>query len=565
MDCASFRGAAGLLRHTTGADLVTNGEMEGTYSGGVASGWTEYDPSGIGTPSYGGRFTMGTAQACARTFAASGTQPGVTQTISTVAGTWYRLGFWVSTESFEAATRISIGGMLWDVTAPDSGTWTYGEIEFQAAGSTTEIRLLAQSAVSFGDAIYWDDVTCRAVTDWCWDFVQEDEQNSRDWLNEALGDAMMRSVEDSIGRTCARVWWPGRPAIATFGSGAIVEATRRSEDQDWRHRPEVKISRTAVEDEYTGVVVRYGWDARLRKYRGSTWVSCEQESTGQAVVSASGLTVTLASTATVYPSGRWTSRKGVHIAIAGRSVTITDDGYGVPDFVADGVEAGDWFWGCGIQGPVGYPRLSRIASVDGPTTLTLEDSPGDLSRSGQISCFPWLFRVGGAITLPVVEDGPGTEDAEDVEFADVDPELLGVQTVVRSYDRPAIGDVVWRLISDSSDGLGVRDQTRMRGPSRERQSMVRLATRGQVATKIVESKRIQDRETAVALRDALFDYYRRRYVAGLDGDLSELGIEPGDVVDVESADVPGGVMRGEIVGETIRIEECTLGVSVREV
>ena len=92
----------------------------------------------------------------------------------------------------------------------------------------------------------------------------------------------------------------------------------------------------------------------------------------------------------------------------------------------------------------------------------------------------------------------------------------------------------------------------------------RLATFYQHRSKLTEAKRIQDRETAVALRDHVFDYYNRRHLFDTQTNLSTLEREVGDVVTIEHAMVPGGSMRCETVRQEIDVEQGLVRYRLRE-
>ncbi len=139
---------------------------------------------------------------------------------------------------------------------------------------------------------------------------------------------------------------------------------------------------------------------------------------------------------------------------------------------------------------------------------------------------------------------------------------IGVTAGARS--GPAVGDTVIRLYSDSFDGVNSRDQSDTLCSHRERLAMKRLATFDQHKSRLTEAKRIQDRETAVALRDHAFDYYDRRYLFDTQTDLSTLEREVGDVVTLEHAMVPGGSMRCEIVRQVVDAEQGLIRYRLRE-
>ncbi len=113
------------------------------------------------------------------------------------------------------------------------------------------------------------------------------------------------------------------------------------------------------------------------------------------------------------------------------------------------------------------------------------------------------------------------------------------------------------------DGVNSHDQSDTIRNHRERLAMERLATFGQRRSRLIEAKRIQDRETAVALRDHAFDYCDRRQLFGTQMDLSTL---ERDVVTLEHAMVPGGgSMRSEIVRQDVDVAQGPIWYRLREV
>ena len=108
---------------------------------------------------------------------------------------------------------------------------------------------------------------------------------------------------------------------------------------------------------------------------------------------------------------------------------------------------------------------------------------------------------------------------------------------------------MYRLISDSDDGLGTREQTRLVNSDRERWSMQRLATvvQVQVRDEVIEARRIQDQATAAALRDHVFDYHGPPYEGIARTNWRTFGNEVGDVVTIEHDVAPGGSIEEETV------------------
>ncbi|MCC6547623.1 fibronectin type III domain-containing protein, partial [Candidatus Sumerlaeota bacterium] len=112
-----------------GANLSTNGSMEGTYTGGVAPGWTSFTTSG--TPTFGRaslNYHDGTySQYWNRTDTAA-IDGGVRQTITTVAGQAYTISGWMKRQSTFAGTSMRMGYDLSGGTNPTAGSVVYTDI-----------------------------------------------------------------------------------------------------------------------------------------------------------------------------------------------------------------------------------------------------------------------------------------------------------------------------------------------------------------------------------------------------------------------------------------------------
>ena len=240
---------------------------------------------------------------------------------------------------------------------------------------------------------------------------------------------------------------------------------------------------------------------------------------------------------------------------------------GVPAFQTNGVVAGDWafVW----RASLGLPALTRIAAVNSETSITVEDpmwaqAAIDTSLTF-VSCFPHLFIAGGLVFLPIVEAGPGTEHATIIYYLTgagfYDPLHFGDNTGLVS----SAGDPVYRLLSYSNDGAGTADQGRLLDADRERWAMQRLATTGQVRDEVIESQLIRDRETAVALRDHVFDRRGFCWEGVARTSLAQLGSAVGDVVTLEDGLLPAGTLEVELVAQAIRFESGMIEWRWREV
>ena len=562
IDCASFLGALTVWKLPTGDELLTNGEFEST------TGWTQSDPSAKGGHEQ-------TTDKYARYYAArvyrdadGGTTPSWNRAVTTTSGDRYMVGFWYKTDG--SVNSGIEGGVQIDGAVnvlPAAEDYTYRECIFLASGSSTTLYFCAPATWSGDgvDSVYYDEISVRKVTEWQWDHVIDEEIDARSWLDRACPEAKLRIIEDGSGRTAARPYFSLRESADTWDDSVIVTGIRDASGQ-WRSIEPVKVTRTPMSEICTGVEVRYGWDERRQRYLRSTYVSCREESTGQSVASWSQPVdafgeITVADTSDIYPLERWSSGEFTKFDVGTFSISGTSVQIDTAQFVTDGVEAGDWFWWS--VGVASLGILAVIESVDSETTLTLRETSTSSSATQvtrYFSCFPYLFRAGGKVFVPVVSSGVGSEHATIVYTQPVD----FLDPVNLPDSEPEADDVIWKLWSDSHDGASTRDQVETVRANRERLSMKRLAMFDRATTKLIEARRIQDRETAVALRDHTFDYYDRRYLFDTQTDLSTLEREVGDVVTLEHAMVPGDSMRCEIVRQEIDVEQGLIRYRLRE-
>ena len=570
IDCASFRGARKALMYADGTELVTNGSMEGTYTAGVAASWTKYDPDSKGDWASGNQsgYTARYSQSLLRS-ATGGSNPAVYQTLTTTAGQYYRLRFRAKAASAVGAAirfRNSTNNADFDMTL-GTGWQTY-EFVLLAWASTTDVYLYAPGTTA---RVYYDDVSVQKLVEWEWATVVDRPVNARNWYNDALPHAKMRLIRDADGRATARVHDRARPSRETWDGSVLIHSVRSSGSGGWRAVDPIELRRTSDADMRTGVTVRYAYDRHRRVYLGSTWVGAKKEATGQTVVSFGSNILTVVDSSDVYPATGWESRKDQRMATSGtdeKTLTFTDGlgGLNVPAFQTSGVAAGAWAF---IWRPVEELwLLTKVESINSETSITVADpvweqAAGDVTNM-LLSVFPALFIVGGLVFLPMVHDGPGTEQSTQIDVVGAgihDPLHLGSATSL----EPVVGDPVYRLMSYSNDGAGTADQGRLLDADRERWAMQRLATTGQVRDEVIESQLIRDRETAVALRDHVFDRRGFCWEGVARTSLAQLGSAVGDVVTLEDGLLPAGTLEVELVAQAIRFESGMIEWRWREV
>lgn len=559
VDTASFRAARRMLSDPDGTELVTNGCMEafgGSSPTQVATGWTITDPSSKGSFFAGTGYTGGYSQSIQRT-SSGGTDPGAYTSFTTTSGACHRLRFRAKAS---VAATITIE-MKWGSPAGSGGYWT---LSLTTSWQTFDLTFLASTSayvyfrVSTVATVSLDDVSCQKLQEWAWAFPSPEERvNSRDWYNEALPHGRLRLMRDQFGRTSARAIDPFRASAATWGASDVVTDVRPATGGGGFDVVEpLEVQRSSDERCYTGVTVRYAWDEHRKRYLGSTWVGAKKESTGQVVSAVTDIDVaidelTVDDTSDVYPATGWESRGYLRMATSGtdnKTLTFTSDTANAPTFQTSSVAAGSWamIWDAGN----GKQLLTRIASVNSETSITVEDSMWVRAAVDHaynfLSVFPHLFMAGSAVFVPWVESGPGSEDPTGLIVlgtgGNFDPLHFGAAV----NTEPVVGDVVYRLIPYSDDGSGASDQGRLLDADRERWAMQRLAVLGSERTLTVESPYIRDAFTAARLRDFLFDRAGFHYEGVVRTPLTKVGSEPADVVTLSHDLLPGGSLRVEL-------------------
>ena len=136
-------------------NIVNNGGMEGTYSGGVAPSWTEFDAGADGTPASDTGRSGTFAQKITNDAGSGG--PGIQQTLTLVVGRWYELNFWyktTATGSNKALITIGSGNYFFS----GSVSWVRQSVVFSAT-DTSPVLFLRNSSSVPTEVAWFDDVS----------------------------------------------------------------------------------------------------------------------------------------------------------------------------------------------------------------------------------------------------------------------------------------------------------------------------------------------------------------------------------------------------------------------
>jgi len=528
VDSASFRGAASILQEPDGVEVLTNGEMEGSYTGGVAPGWSEYDPNNIGTCAATGGYTGRYAQQVTRT-SATGAHPGVIQyNVPITTGQWYRLSLYVRSPTGASTIQISIvqGAQSLHPTFLVGTEWAEVTLDFLAtASSLTSLRL--RNAGGAGAVVQFDAASLQRLVPWRMGFALTEAIDARTWLDRTfLPQAGLRVHHGADGRLHASAYWPGRPSAMTLDASRIVV--------DQHGAPMIAVARASLDEVITGVVLRYAFNHLTQGYEGLVEVRADRSSTGQTVaeiIEGTPLdTLVVASGAELVPKDA--AEETGNIAASGRTVTLPSG-----DLVDSDVAAGDWLivqtsWGT---------FLHQIAQVLGPIEVELVELPPAYNDPGRWSAGNNLYLAGNEI------------------FGTFAAPTAGSVTIFRGLDAinltpagsMAVGDLVWALASMSDGGTGAHDEGCLLRRSRERRALGRVARYRLVRTLSFDAPYIRDRQTAVFLRNHLFDAHDRGWLITLTTDLGTLALDVGDHVAVVHDIVPGGTLAGEIIRQSV--------------
>ncbi len=525
IDSASFRGAVGVLHDTDDTEIVANGAMEGSYVSGVAPSWSEYDPSGIGTPTSCDGYTGEYAQQIERT--GSGTHPGVSQSLTgLVVGEWYRVSFYARATAGEVALQCSV--VQTQSLHPDftvDTAWSCVSFDFPSTGTTATLRL--RNAGATDDILQFDGASVQRLVSWRLDFALTDAVDTQEWLNDVLlPQSGLRIGRDEHGRVYASARMRGRDAVATLDASDIVLGSSGV--------PLISATRTPTRDVSTGMTVRYGRNHLTNGYNGVVTVEGSRRHTGETISSiASGSpldTITVDDSSALAPKD--SAVEGSAIAVSGLTVTFPSG-----DLVNAGVAPGDW----AVVGVGGVTCMHQVASVSGATQLDVVDRPPQFNAAGQWSVGDNVY-VAGTEIFGVCETPTGTTATV---FRGLDDVNLTAGTGM------AADDAVWRLSSRSDDGLGVADQGAILYAARERASLLRMARHAVARTQTFDAPYIRDRQTALFLRNRLFDDGDRAWIVTVTTDLSTLALDVGDTICVEHEMLPDGAVTGEIIHQAV--------------
>lgn len=546
VDCASFRGARELLRYPTGSNLFTT---EQGFEAGSLSDWTEYDPDtkgAIGLLSGGIRREI---LSCARS-ATGDTTPAAEYTIAPSNGSWHILSVYtvgaVSVKNSQITLTDGSDTSTWTFTTPHKTTDvdpspTRIEIVFKAWAASMTVRLHAPTDST--GSLQYDEPDLRLLGDVEWQYQQTDAVPMADFLDEAGKEAALTLFQDGTNRITARVLDLYRdendlPELTT--ADILVE----------NGTPQLFITSRPVDEVYTGVAIEYDYDYVLGQYRRRTYVTSSLAYTQQRVSSFSDPDLTVsdgAGLSRIFPSGRWTSGNASTTTSGTNNKVVTVTG---ATFQTDGTAAGDWFYFTYVAGST-Y-MLGVIASVDSETQITLVDPAMYLSAvTGHYGTFPTLYLSGGSIWLPYVSGGVG---AEANPFAIEQNAEAPFGWNVPTAADPVADDRIYKVTTDSDDGTGTRDQHDIVYSAREREAARRIGQLGYENTLRISARRIRDRESAVWLRNRLFDLHHDGYILDVTTPLNRVAIECGDQVLVTHTLVPTGSIRGVVIGQTVDVQ-----------
>lgn len=539
VDSASFRGAAGILREPDGVELITNGALEGAYIGGVAPNWSEYDPSGEGTPAsaagYAGRYS----QQVTRT-GTTGLNPGIAQTgIAVTSGAWYRLSLFARCVSGTTYIQLTLGlaHSLHPNFAVDTG-WKPFTVDFKADTSTLYIRL--RNAGATGAIVQFEGVSLQKLTEWKLDFPLTDVVDADVWLDQLfLPQAGLRFLGSADGRVRASACWLDRPSALAIDASRIVV--------DEQGAPRLSLARTPLSEVVTGVSVRYGYNHLTGGYDGLVGLSVSRSATVQSVVSiADGSpldTLTVTDSSVLAPKDA-ADETASNIIASGTTITLPSG-----NLIANGVTAGDWLI---VRTSYGM-FLLQIGSVLSATQLTVTERPPQFNDLGQWSAGDNLYLAGSEIFSTCLTPTGTTVTI----FRSLD------QINLTTLETMQPGDLIWSIASSSNDGSGIRDEGNTLYHARERKALFRMVRHNLVRTLQFDAPYVRDRQTAVLLRNHLFDAHDRAWLATVTTDLSTLALDVGDYVTIEHDLVPDGTMTGEIVRQSVDVMKGEIEYVVR--
>lgn len=146
-----------------GAELTTNGGMEGTYTAGVAASWTKTGALAVATESadaHGGSKAQEFYGAAAANY--------IQQSYSALADTWYRFGGWAKRTLGTAGNTVQyLYGADFNVYTAAIDSAAYAErviTRFNPGAQTIRPRVAYQNAAGTGDTVITDDASLKAIT-----------------------------------------------------------------------------------------------------------------------------------------------------------------------------------------------------------------------------------------------------------------------------------------------------------------------------------------------------------------------------------------------------------------
>jgi hypothetical protein len=349
----------------------------------------------------------------------------------------------------------------------------------------------------------------------------------------------MRLFHGADGRLRASGHWPERPTAMTIDEGRIAVDTHGA--------PKLSIVRSPLEEVVTGITLRYAYNHLSNGFDGLVSLGAERSATGQSVSSitpGSPLdTLTIADSDALAPKDA-ADETASNITASGTTITLPSG-----DLANKGVTAGDWLIVRTSYGTF----LLQIAQVVSATQLTVTEPPPQFDDLGQWSAGDNLY-LGGSEIFGTCLTPTGTTVTI---FRSLDPINL------TTHETMEQDDLIWRITSSSDDGTGARDEANTLYHGRERKAMLRIARYNLVRTVSFDAPCVRNRQTALFLRNHLFDAHDRAWLITVTTDLSTIALDVGDHVTIQHDLVPGGSLTGEIIKQAADVNAGEIEYVVR--
>jgi hypothetical protein len=157
----SVSGGAGLITPTTlGSELLTNADFETWVSATNAGTWSE-SVAGTSTVNQETSITHGGSNAVRFDLDASNSTAQVSQSVTTIVGTWYQLSAWIRASAGTPQGVLNLFGA--DVSKTLSTTYVQHFVTGRAT-ATSHSALLKRGGSSASLSVYVDDASVKALT-----------------------------------------------------------------------------------------------------------------------------------------------------------------------------------------------------------------------------------------------------------------------------------------------------------------------------------------------------------------------------------------------------------------